>query len=641
MNRIGIIIAVMFSLNIHAQKRILELFSLKDNPSIHTVKEKYKEESAVVIKDYRAVNINYRLQSISDYQVNTVHKIIHLNDDIGVENYNEISIPLRKTEELIRIEVRSISPDGRVNVFDDRNLKEVVKGDRTIKKLAVEGLEVGGELEFLYSVKSHIKAYGREYFGSLYPIEHLKFELFEKNVVHSAASYNGLVPVKAIDGNLICEDFDIEPITKETKSSFRSKIKYIDYKVEKYGENYDISTWNTISVNILEQFQSMSMRINTFLKDRNLKSLSEEEQVFKIEDYIKKTIVIERNADESYEDITLIQKNKLANKDGVVKLYLKCFQKLKIPVDLVLSTSRYDGNIDENYPHTMDMQFPILYFPNLKKYVNPYNKALRLGMPDAEYGKSRALQIKTKNSTALTFLDYDTCEFVTLPILEAKYNTSQKIFSIELDPENTIAHIDYMNKARGYIAARNRDYISKHMEGDIFSGTLISGIEDIIIDSIAFENLESYYSTKPGTALKVTSKLQITSIVENLEDEIFIHVGKLVGSQSKVYGEGDRAHDVVLEYPKINGRRIDIKIPDGYTCANLDDLNKHVYFMHDKTNAIYFNVKYKIEDGVLKITMQEGYNTILIKKDNYKDYQTVINAVADFNAFVLVLEKKE
>lgn len=641
MNKIGLVLAVLlFNVNGYAQKRILELFSLEEHPKIHKVNEEYKEESAVIIDDYRAVNINYRLESISDYQVNTIHRIIHLNDDIGIEDYNEISIPLKAKEELIRIEVRSISPEGKVNVFDSKNLKTVVKGNKTIKKLAVEGLEVGGELELLYSVKSYIKGYGRVYCESLYPIQKLKFELFEKNVVHSAASYNGLAPVKERNGNLICEDYNIEPITRETKSSFRSKIKHIDYKIEKYGDRYDVITWETLSIDILEQFQTMSMRINSFLKALNLKELTEEEQVFKIEDYIKKNIVIEYNKDESYEDIALIQKNKLANYDGISKLYLKCFQKLNIPVHLVLGTSRYKGNIDEHYPHTMDMEFPLFYFPNLKKYVNPYNLALRLGMPDAEYGKSRALQVKTKHSIGESFLDYDTCTFITLPILEAKYNTSQKTFQLELTEDNTIVNIDYTNKSRGYKAIKNRNYIKNAMEGDVFTEKLIYGIEDLNIDSLSFENETSYHSTKPSTPFIIKSKCTSETLVENMEDEIFVHLGKLVGSPSKVYGEGTRAHDVVLEYPKILANKINITIPEGYTCANLDELKKHIYFMHNKTNAIYFNLKYKLEDGQLKINMQEGYNTILIQKENYEDYKTVINASADFNAFVLVLEKE-
>lgn len=639
MNKIGILIALFLSLQVQAQKRILELFSLKDNPSIHEVNDAYKEESAVVIEDYRAVNINYRLNAIEDYQVNTVHRIIHINDDMGVKLNNKISISISKNQEIIRLKVRAISPDGKVNWFDERNLKEVESiGNRKTKKLAVEGLEVGGELEFLYSIKSPIKPYERIYFESLFPVQKLKFELFEKNIAHSAASYNGLPPVRQVNGNLICEDYNVEPIAKETKSSFRSKLKHIDYKVEKYGDKYNVITWESIAKDILDRYQTKSMRINTFLKTLELGGLSEEKQVFKIEDYIKKNIVIESSTEESYENLPLIQKKKIANYQGIVKLYLKCFQQLRIPISLVFPTSRYDGKIDEEYSHTLDLDWPILYFPNLDKYVTPDDLALRLGMPEAKYGKSRGLNVKTTNSTALMSLAYDTNEFVSLPMLEAKYNTSQKIFNIALKEDNSLVYVDYVNKSRGYIGCYNRYKNAFKTKKDIEPESIIFGLDVLELETLEFQNSESFHSMNPSKSFVTKAIFKSNTLVENMDDELFVHLGKLLGSQSKVYGEGERAHDVVLAYPKLKESKINLTIPEGYHCTNLDKLKKHVYFTHDK-NAIYFDANYTLNDQQLQIVIKEGYNTILIKKEHYKDYKEVINSVADINAFVLVLEK--
>jgi len=641
MNKIGILVAMFLSVQLYAQKRILELFSLKENPSIHEVNEAYKNESVVVIEDYRAININYRLKSIEDYQVNTFHKIIHINDDLGVEYCNELLIHLLNGQELIRLELRAISPEGKVNWFDDRNLKETgSKGGRRTKKLAVEGLEVGGELEILYSLKSSIRPYERLYFESLYPIQKLKFELFEKNIAHSAASYNGLPPVKQVNGNLICEDYNVEPITRETKSSFRSKLKYIDYKIEKYGEEYNLITWKSISEDILEHFQTKSMRINTFLKTLDLEELSEEEKVFKIEDYIKKNIVIEKSKEESYENIVLIQKNKLANYEGVVKLYLKCFQKLRIPVHLVLAASRYDGRIDEDYPHTLDLEMPILYFPNLDKYLTPDDFALRLGMPEAKYGKSRGLKVKTKNSSALMSLEYDTNEFVSLPMLEARYNTSQKIFNISLKEDNSLVYVDYLNKSRGYIGCSKRYKNAFLSKEDAKPESIIYGLDVLDLETLEFQNSESFNSMNPSKPFITKSIFKSSTLVENMEDELFIHLGKLLGSKSKVYGKEKRAHDIVLKYPELKESKFNFTIPEGYRCTNLDKLKKHVYFTHNKTNSIYFDVNYTLKNQQLQIVIKEGYNTILIKKEQYEDYKAVVNSVADFNAFVLVLEKK-
>ncbi len=642
MNRIGIIIGTLICLNVQAQKRILDLFSLSENPQLHEVDSTFIDESLVIIEDYRAVNINYRKEAINQYQVNTVHKIIHINNALGVKIYNEISIPIEKGEELLNLEVRTISKNNKVYEMQNHEPVDVtIKGNIQFKKFAVEGLEVGGEVEFLYSKKSRIKPYKRIYFKSLYPTQKLKFELFEKNVIHSAASYNGLAPVESIHGNLVCEDYNIEGIDDETLSSFQSKIKHIDYKVEQYGDYYDGTSWKRISGNILEQFQSESMRINNFIYDMNLDGLTEFEKVCKVEEYIKSNIAIEYNLDKSYTDLMAIQKNKLANYEGVIKLYLKCFQKLQIPVSLIMSTSRYSGLIDESYPHTMDLEYPILYFPNLDKYLTTNDMALRLGMPPAEFGKSHVLKIKTNNSTALASLKYDTCEFVTLPILEAKYNTTQRIINVQLAANNTQAKIHYLSKKRGYFAIQSRLLINEYLEGDHnrLNNTFM-GIDVVEIDSVKFENEGFVFSTKPSTSVNTDIWLNTESIVEQLEDDILVSLGQLIKPQSKMYGEGKRQHDVVLEFPKLYESRIHFTIPEGYTCMNLEELKKHLYFMFDKENSIYFDLSYVLKDNQLSIVIKNGYNTILINKKHYKDYQEVVNSVADFRAFTLILEKE-
>jgi len=311
-------------------------------------------------------------------------------------------------------------------------------------------------------------------------------------------------------------------------------------------------------------------------------------------------------------------------------------------VSLIMSTSRYSGLIDESYPHTMDLEYPILYFPNLDKYLTTDDMALRLGMPPAEFGKSLVLKIKTNNSTALASLKYDTCEFVTLPILEAKYNTTQRIINVQLESNNTQAKVHYLSKERGYFAIESRLPINEYLEGDnnYSLNNVFWEMDDLEIDSVKFENEEFIYSTKPSASVKADVWLNSESIVEQLEDDILVSLGQLIISQFKMYGEGKRQYDVVLEYPKLYESRIHFTIPEGYRCINLEALKKHLYFVLDKENSIYFDLSYVLKDNQLSIVIKEGYNTILIKKEQYRNYQEVVNSVADFRAFTLILEKE-
>ena len=64
-----------------------------EKPALHTIDKKFNDESAVVISDIR------RIEFIDDEKGNvhsfkTLHKIIHVNDDKGIEAFNKVYLPV-------------------------------------------------------------------------------------------------------------------------------------------------------------------------------------------------------------------------------------------------------------------------------------------------------------------------------------------------------------------------------------------------------------------------------------------------------------------------------------------------------------------------------------------------------------------
>ena len=64
----------------------------KSRPSLHTVPSEYSKEPAVVLTDHRRVEYI----DVNDEQVEykTLHKLVHINDDRGIEAYNKIYLPV-------------------------------------------------------------------------------------------------------------------------------------------------------------------------------------------------------------------------------------------------------------------------------------------------------------------------------------------------------------------------------------------------------------------------------------------------------------------------------------------------------------------------------------------------------------------
>jgi len=53
-----------------------------------------------------------------------------------------------------------------------------------------------------------------------------------------------------------------------------------------------------------------------------------------------------------------------------------------------------------------------------------------------------------------------------------------------------------------------------------------------------------------------------------------------------------------------------------------------------------FTSTYKIEGNTLSISVREEYRLVQYPLSIYEQYKTIINAAADFNKIVLILEKK-
>ncbi len=151
MKRLLLSLLVLLTFNIYAQKTN-KMYKMEwaEQPVLHEIADNYKDESVIIIKDHRYINYKENYQKYQQFE--TVHKIIRVNDEVGVKASNKISIPMQKTDMLFRLDVRTLSPSGNIIALDQSNIKEIEGESYNVKKFAVEGLEVGGEVEYIYTI---------------------------------------------------------------------------------------------------------------------------------------------------------------------------------------------------------------------------------------------------------------------------------------------------------------------------------------------------------------------------------------------------------------------------------------------------------------------------------------------------------
>jgi len=129
--------------------------------------------------------------------------------------------------------------------------------------------------------------------------------------------------------------------------------------------------------------------------------------------------------------------------------------------------------------------------------------------------------------------------------------------------------------------------------------------------------------------------------VEKAGRKYLFKVGELIGSQMELYQEKERVLPLENEFQRTYERIINVAIPEGYSIANLDDINIDNEYVKDGKVLLSFKSYYELNDNILKITADEYYKINKIPVEIYEEYRTVINSTADFNKITLVLVKNE
>jgi hypothetical protein len=106
-----------------------------------------------------------------------------------------------------------------------------------------------------------------------------------------------------------------------------------------------------------------------------------------------------------------------------------------------------------------------------------------------------------------------------------------------------------------------------------------------------------------------------------------------------MYDEKPRMLPIELGFPHLLVRNIRFNIPEGYKIGNPNDLV--INYAHKERDVVTmgFTTSYKQEGNILTITVNEVYRNTNYPVSQYETFKKVINAAADFNKVVLILEK--
>jgi hypothetical protein len=612
-----------------------------------------KKAPAVFILEERLVEMQNSAIDFEQYY--TVHHIIRLNDDKGTEAFNTFKIPIVSGTKLYEIKARTILPGGKVIEIAREKLKKIKsESGQPEYLLAMEGVEPGAEVEILYTQLLPGSASGMEYYQYRVPIQQANFRLIvPDHMRYDAKGYNGFPNPK----DSLMEDqrsytatvWGIPALEEEDNSRYRASLKRVDYKLSyvlRTGkDNERRQSWSDMATQLHARYidlGSKELRIaSSLLQTIGVKEDDDElKKVTTIEDYFKSRIEIAGDlTDERAADFEQIIRKKLTTERGFVRLFAACLNAAGVRYEVGMVGNRFNYEFDDSLEMWNYLGEYIFYLPKQDKYLAP--AAITYRYPFLPYQVCGAKGVFTRSVGPMRGAKGVGKDIRTIPHQGMIQSGIGLTANVSFDPKDLQPVVATTMIFNGYSAGSFRPallFSPKDKEPEIVRDIIgltdkPADMQDYKVENTAFN---SYTLGKP---LVVSATTRAPRLMEKAGPKYLFKAGELIGKQQEMYQETKRNLPIEIEYPNIQPRTLRITVPLGYKIVNPEALKSLASCTQNGKVICSFSSDYKMEGTDLVVTIKEFYENITYPLSQYEDYRKVVNAAADFNKVVLVLQK--
>lgn len=637
----------------YCQTPAIEMEKWSDKPTLGKLDNKYSKESAVVLSDNRRLEyIDNAKKEVEEYY--TIHKIVHINDDKGIESFNKIYLNASDNSEILDIKARTILPTGKVVELDRSNIKDIKEEDGNVYKIfAMEGLEKGCDIEYYYTRKTPVSYFGREILQQDFPILSSDFRIIApERLKFDVKPYNFITPVTdtVINGKRIAECMAKEtPGAEDEKyAAVVANLKRVEYKLS-YNESTQkgvrLFTWNELAKRAFSLYTDVTdketVKIGNMVTVSGWDKLNgEAPKIIAVEAYVKKTFSYDENLQgEDADKLSTVLQNKIGSTIGIMRLYTAIFKNLGVDYQIVLTGDRQKYVIDKSFENWDNCNHPLLYFPAQHKFLAPTRTDFRYPWILPDWGETNGLFCKQTSigtfSTAIAEVKNIALEdyHKTFDNIESNLNLNSSLDSMNVDVRLSYA---------GYIANEYRDALNlsndeqktkmiKEMAKD-FAGSDNLKFSEVTGQDFAKENIDE--------PLVLHLKTTTDGLIEQAGNKLLIKIGMAIGPQEEMYQEKPRQDPISIGFGHFEERTLNFIIPDGYTITNPNDLKFNQTYSENGELSMGFVSDYEIKGNVLKVHIMEQYRKTDYPLSVFNDFRRIIDASSDFNKVVLVLEKK-
>lgn len=614
-------------------------------PRIHDIPDSLKDQSAIIVSDDRKLQFHYEKKDQA-YFFRTTHRVVKVLDDLGIESFNKITLTSDMDGEMILIKARTISPDGKVTEIAPDNIRQSGGDDgRPQYSIAFENVEHQSELELFYIEKQPFSAFGSEYINFGLPVLSASFTLeAPKNLQFQFKGYNGFPnPSTLTVGDITTYRAvarNIPYVEDEIYSSLRKHLMRIEYKLNAVdGQRTDLYNWDLLADQLRKSYYSHSEKelrlVRKFLESHGYrKEASLEDRIIRIESIIKNNIAYNAGMkSEAYSKINYILEKKTTGKEGFINLFSAAWKVAEIPNELGLTSNYFVHPVDPEFENLSSLEIYLFYFPDTKQYLAPIFLTLRYPMIPL------AACYNTGIFTARISKVQTAADLHAIPCLPKEKNGNLFKTQITFSKDDLVPTLSSLNSFKGYAAFTLREafeYINKEKEKELVQSLIFNAAkpEDILSYRINNSGLEHYTDNAP---LEIFSETKSEQLLDRAGNRLLFKVGEVIGQQAEMYEEKERKLPITMDYPNTQHRSITIEIPEGYTVKNPEAINMDI---QDENNDFGFVSKYKLEGNKMIIDINEYYGKPSYPASEIDKFRKVINAAADFNKIILILEQQ-
>jgi hypothetical protein len=586
-------------------------------------------------------------------EYNIQHNSYWLNSDEEIENYNKVYIPYDRSSTILQNKARVINKNGVISVLDESKIM-TAKNEETgqeYKYFAFEGIEKGSIIEYFWIIEKD-----PDYSGSRITLQNenekynIDFDLYApKNLLFKFKSYNGL---DSVTYDTIIEkkqhwSIHIDHMKKlqdEGYSAYHANKQFLIYKLY-YNSVNGSSNLISYSNNSKDIFNYLNKEISKKNKKKVSKILEKLElsiardysaKIRVIEDYIKNNIYVVNSYTPELGDLTTVLDKKIANKYGILRLFIEMFNQEEIKHEIVVTSNRFNLKFDKDFEAYNFLTDYLFYFPKIDEFLSPEGLSNRLGYPDTEFSECYGLFIKKVQVGDFTS---GVGKIKYIKGVEYKKNFDNILVDVTFDKEDfttTLLTID--RSSGGYYVSwlQPQMHLLKDKEEVIEEQIKFIKKDIEILSKTVYNDDAKFFGKEP---LRIVAKGKSSSFVEKAGNNYLVKVGEFIGEQHEMYQEKKRQQPIETYYRKNYHRVIKVTIPEGYTIKNLDEVNINESFTKETNKLMKFESSYTLEGNKLIITADEFYDFIRLEKKYYDDYRRVMNAAADFNKVTLILQE--